>query len=846
MSDNRPADPRQTVTARIAALIAQPRYQRLGRVIALTQAGMAAERLARAFWPFWTLLLSALAAIAFGVQTVIPPDWWWLVLVLLGGALGWLMLRGLRRLRLPAWTEAMARLDTTLPGRPLAALTDTQALGDDPQARAVWQAHLRRMAERAAVARAPAPAVSVADRDPYALRLMAVTAFVMALAFGAIWRVADMSEAAASAPLPGTPGGGPSWEGWVEPPLYTGLPSIYLNDLIGTEFSAPVGSEVTLRIYGDPDAVEVIETVSSLPVAVEDAPQLAAVRTVPLNQSGTLSIDGPGGRSFAIDIVPDAAPSVDLASAPEGVPPSQLQFEYAATDDYAVVRGEAVVQLNPRAAARRHGLAVDPEQRAPLVLDLPLPFAGGRDDFSEVFVDDLSEHPFANLPVTLTLIAADDLGQRAESTHAVARLPGRPFYVPLAAAIAEQRRDLLWSRANRARAARLLRAIRYRPDGMDAYRPDGLFPEPQAAGLVGDAIERLETAGPDMTRATRDEIADLLWQAALLVEDHVPETAEERLARAQERLAEAMRQGANEAEIAELMDQMREAMDEYMQQLADEFERDGTDRPDTGENGQSMSQMDLDEMMRRIEELMAQGRTAEAMALLEQLRQMMENMEIVEGEGEGDGPRLPGEQAMEDLQDTLRDQQDLSDDSFQELQDQFNPGRQQGQQQGQPQPGQQPGGQQQDQAGRPGGQQGGEAPGAPDPEALARRQQELRRQLEEQANRLPGAGTEEGDEARRRLEDAGRAMDEAAEALENDDLAGAIDRQAEAMEALREGLQSLGQALAQDRGERREDGPAAQGRADGDMATEGPAADRPVGSAGRQFRLARDRPVNRG
>ena len=40
-------------------------------------------------------------------------------------------------------------------------------------------------------------------------------------------------------------------------------------------------------------------------------------------------------------------------------------------------------------------------------------------------------------------------------------------------------------------------------------------------------------------------------------------------------------------------------------------------------------------------------------------------------------------------------------------------------------------------------------------------------------------------------------MDGAEEALRNDDLARAIDRQAEAMEALRDGLRSLGRALAQ-------------------------------------------------
>ena len=40
-------------------------------------------------------------------------------------------------------------------------------------------------------------------------------------------------------------------------------------------------------------------------------------------------------------------------------------------------------------------------------------------------------------------------------------------------------------------------------------------------------------------------------------------------------------------------------------------------------------------------------------------------------------------------------------------------------------------------------------------------------------------------------------MDEAEGALRSDDLAEAIDRQSEAMEALREGMRSLGEAMAQ-------------------------------------------------
>jgi hypothetical protein len=66
-------------------------------------------------------------------------------------------------------------------------------------------------------------------------------------------------------------------------------------------------------------------------------------------------------------------------------------------------------------------------------------------------------------------------------------------------------------------------------------------------------------------------------------------------------------------------------------------------------------------------------------------------------------------------------------------------------------------------------------------------------------------------------------MDEAADALENGDIAGALDLQSDAMEAMREGMTALGRALAEEEG--REPG---QGQAEGAMPTDRPLQD-PLG-----------------
>ncbi len=813
--------------------------KRLTWPLRLTRLGLIAERGTRAFWPVWSLAFIAISAFAFGLIGAVSPPVFWAIAAVWALGFAAALIFGLRQFTLPSPEEALARLDQTMPGRPISALLDHPAIGaDDPAAQTVWAAHLRRMAERAADARAPEPDLRLSRRDPYALRYIAACALAMALLFGTFGRVDEVSDAVTLGPGAAV-ASGPSWEGWVEPPLYTGLPSLYLNDIAAPSFQAPMGARVTLRSYGAPGGITLSTDIGTLPA---EADPNASIQTVLLEQSGTLTVDGPGGRSWDISMMPDAPPTIALEGEVEGEPPGQMQFSFTATDDYGVVSGQAAIRLDLAAVDRRFGLIPDPDPREAVVLDLPLPFRGSRAEFTEVLLEDLSQHPFANLPITLTLTVTDDAGQIGTISYDVPRLPGRRFFDPLANAIIEMRRDILWARVNAPRAARLLRAMTHDPE-------DGL--DESVYLMLRTAIRRLESGVDSISEDTRDQVAELLWNAALELEIGDLDDALDRLRRAQERLAEAMEQGASQEEIDQLMQELREAMNDYMQQLA-ENAQPGEDQPDQDGERTEMSMSDLEEMLRRIEELMEEGRMAEAQQMLEALQQMLENMEVTQGGEGGDGPRTPGQEAMEGLQDTLRNQQDLSDDAFRELQERFNQGRPQGgqnPQQGQGgQQGQRPrqgqGNQQGqgDQAQNGQGEQGGQQQGPDGTQpgqgqggengddafggeglSLAERQELLRRQLEEQARRLPGSGTEAGDEALRQLDEAGRAMRQAEDLLENGDIAGALDEQSQALEALREGMSQLGRALAEEQGE--EPG---QGQAQGNMAPEQPLQD-PLG-----------------
>ena len=193
---------------------------------------------------------------------------------------------------------------------------------------------------------------------------------------------------------------------------------------------------------------------------------------------------------------------------------------------------------------------------------------------------------------------------------------------------------------------------------------------------------------------------------------------------------------------------------------------------------------------------------------------MLENMRVTQGQ-QGQGGQSPGEQAMEGLAETLREQQGLSDQAFRDLQEQFNPdaqagdnpgnegsdggqGRGQSHQQG-GQPGQNQGqGGGGGQSGNPQAQNNGQGTEGGDAEgAIADRQRALRDELRRQQGNLPGAGTPEGDAARDALGRAGNAMDDAEQALRDNDLAEAIDDQSRAMDALREGMRALGEMMQQ-------------------------------------------------
>ncbi|UWQ07416.1 DUF4175 domain-containing protein [Aliiroseovarius crassostreae] len=735
----------------------------------LTKAAIGAERGWRAFWPLATVAMAAVTwarFVGFGSVGFAALGVSFLI------ALVW----GIRRFHPPSDPEAEARLDSTLPHAALATLRDMPALETTETSQILWQAHQGRMIQLARTARAPWPNLRIAERDPFALRLIAALGCVMALGFvdtpnGMGMPQADCPECEPTA----------SWEGWIEPPAYTGQPSLYLNDQPPGPLPVPAGSRLTLRLYGQEQGGITLGG-DLLQGAQGDGLQAE------ITENSTLSIHVRGAKTtpaWRFTAIGDVPPSIRTDGALTRVTSGTFKLGYRAGDDYGVTAGQARLELALNAVERRYGLSLDPDPRVAEILDLPRPYRADPRQLQGLWTEDLAQHPWAGLPVTVTLSAFDAIGQTGRSDPLHMTLPARRFFTPEARAVIEMRRDLLWARAGGPRVAQMLRAILHRPEDLDL--PDGSYLALRAA--IRDLEGALATG---MNAEAQERLASTLWEIAIKIEEDGADSARDRMLRAQERLQQAMRDGATPEELAELMDELRRATQDYLDRLAQIPQDELPPMPDG--DLLELSFADLDAMMDQIDELMQEGRFAEAMEMLDALNRMMENMQVARGQGERANQR-----ARDGLADTLRQQQGLSDEAFRELQEQGGEGNELGESQGntgrdgQLGRGQAHSGESSPEGakrqGRPQGAEGAEN------RSLSQRQRSLEQELDAQRRALPGAGSEAGNAARDALDQAGRAMDQAADALEQGDNSAALDRQAEAMEALREGLRRFDEAM---------------------------------------------------
>ncbi len=765
-------------------------HQRLDRLVSRAQWTLLWERAWPRIWLPITILLVFLSASWLGLWVDASPLMRTSGMGLFTAAFI-LSLWPLTRLRLPGRTSALDRLDrdTGLPHGPARALDDTLALGqNDPGSRALWDLHRRRSETAIAKLRVSAPRPDMPQRDRFAVRAAAVLAMV-ASAFVAGPELGSRLGAAFDWREPKPAAANFRVDGWIDPPLYTRTPPLMI-DLAGGEqrLRAPVRSTVVIRVAGEGD------------VAISPGPGLTA-QPAPDNQRAGLreqrfTLDGDAelqvktglasGVRLRVEAIPDKAPEIAWVSPPEVNQRGAFTLVYKGRDDYAITAAEGTVEKGEALTGKR---TLVPAPTLPVAI----PDTSSEEAETRAPVD-LTTHPWAGARVKLTLVARDDAGQEGRSQSIDFTLPQRPFTKPLAKSLVEQRRKLVLDPDDRRRVQVALDALLIAPDTFT--KEWGVF-----LGLR-TAAERLRRAKGDPELV---EVADWLWAMAVQIEDGDLSDAERDLRAAQDRLREAMERNASPDEIQRLMNELRQAMDKFLREFAERMQRQqqqGENSPNSQQPERTITQNDLNRMLQEMEQAMRRGDMAEAQRLLEELRNIMENLQTAQrGNRMSDPMAREMQRSMEDLEAMAREQQQLRDETFREGQQRRMQQGQRGQRQQQGQRGQQ-GQRQRGQQGQQGegeeqaengeqGQQGQQGQGQG--QGLSQRQQALRERLQELQRRMRGMGMQ-GEQG---LGEAEQAMREAEGALGQGQDGPAVDAQGRALEGLQRGMQGMAQQMQQ-------------------------------------------------
>jgi len=528
------------------------------------------------FWPHLVLLLAFAAVFIF------------------------LLVRDFSRLVLPGHREALRRLETDsgLAHQPLSALEDSPALGRLD----LWDLHLARMREAAKRLKPCFPHPQAAAIDPFGLRFIVLLALIFAgIASRGEWKPRLMASllpewagrAAKTAPV----------EAWLIAPAFTGLPPTALpsDGQTARHFETPMGSVLKVRL---PQALaaHAVLAVEARELAFTPAPDGTATLSVLIDAPETITLSR-RFRTLAkwqFSISADSPPVLIWQEAPSATAQHALKLSFKATDDWGLAAMAFRVARNGR------------------MQEYPLPLPGRRPKTAEgPFFPDLTAHEWAGEDVSITLMARDGRGQESLSEGKTLKLPERSFSHPVAKAIIGVRKSLLQKGdAARQNARERLRELVIHP-----------------GDFGGDITVFLALRTTDMRLGfdTRPrviaDVADTLWKTALRLEDGGLALALQNLEAARQALSEALADPeSTDAEIRALLDQLAQAMANYLETLARNMQEGMM--PFMPPGTQSLSLDDLAGALQNISDMAETGARDAAQKMLDELSNLLQGLSM--------------------------------------------------------------------------------------------------------------------------------------------------------------------------------------------------------------------------
>jgi len=670
--------------------------ENLDTIIETTQRLVARARL-RLFWETYapTLAPGALAVGLFSLGAWLGL-WQWMgdpfrliALAVTLFFLGRSILRAMP-LRRPTLSDARRRieLDSGQAHRPLDVLDDRPALSAD-----VWPAHQKQALGQAGQLDHAAPRPTLAPVDRYYLRVIVpIALIVVAISMAGFsferWRKAvtpSWQSPIRSSQI--------TYEAWIDPPAYTGRPPIYFKD--GADVAVPAGSEFVARISGVKSAPR--PRLSQGWRSRFLTPKRLGAKSFEVRQiiNDTSKVEfrvGVSSKVFALKVMDDLPPEVEIVEPPEADKRDRLTLVYGLTDDFGVEKLEIEMSLlsdETEAATAFDGVTV----RA----NIPLPASRQKSVEGAKAALDLSKTRYAGRKVIGRLVATDGAGQTGASEPVWFTVPDKIFVEPLAKAVAEQRTLVMaglddsyapepkpewvpsdgywneyqprlhWDRAPAPiqRATLLIEAV--------TDEPAGLFKDPAVYMGLRHARSQMRHAE---SIAELQSLPEDLWRIALRAEFGVLGSALEEMREAEAALREGIARRASKREIDTLFERYNLAVDAYTEELRRKAREEGN-VSEGGEGGGGPPPGSLDEiqeLLKAIEEANAAGDTEGARKALARLADLLENMQIQlsQGGGGGGGGDPSGgdmseeeKKQLEDLADLTGKQRDLQDETEQ-------------------------------------------------------------------------------------------------------------------------------------------------------------------------------------
>ena len=787
-----------------------PAVGRLRTVFGWAHLAIFWERLWRNLWPAAAVAAVFLSVALFDLLPLLPYWLHWVALV------GFLSLFALRiwhvgkQSYLVGQSEIRKRLEeeSGLSHRPLTALQETAinvggGVRDEATA-AIWQAYQARRVRELNAVKPLTPRPGLAARDLFGTRFAVWLILVIAI----VSANGDYGNRFTRALLP-TPAQANvtaiAFNVWITPPSYTGLAPVFLE---GPAIHSEADPDATPDGPADAPLKPLLEAMS-IPVGSSILVQISGAEAVPELQLGSRSVavgrvsETTDDKNFRVEdtiseqdqaasflklvagsellgewpvhILKDGPPVVAFTEPPKRTRQASLGLSFEARDDFAIkdVWAELSLPDADTSSGENEQIRFDLTARG-----FGTKLAKGRGE------RDYSAHRWAGLPVLIQLHARDSAGQVGVSELTETTLPAREFKHPVAKVLVEIRKNLnIASPGIIQQSTETLYGLMHRPEH---YAHDTTV-------FLSISVARSRLLN-NQSRETLGSVQDLLWETALRLEDGEFSIAERELKDIQERLAKAMRENAPSEELERLMDELQQTLNKYMQALAEHLERQGLSQMPMDPNARIMESMDLQKMVDRARDLAKTGAMDAARQVLSQLNRMLDGLRNGAQRSRQNQEMAKARKMMNELRDLAQRQQKLMDQTFRRSQSDSDRQHQQSQRPGE--------GQQRDpQTGQRGeqGQQGqrgqnGQDQGAPQSaEAMRQQQDALRREL----GRLMLQMDDSLGEIPQGLGQAERSMKGAGQSLGEGDPSGAVPQQAEALEKLRQGMESAAEQMAQ-------------------------------------------------